>query len=173
MKMHIGIMALIAGLAFSPQPAFSALDTSPKVDNIEVYQSSTSASATLQAKMEISSTTIINNYSAFQGEVYGQETVVHRSDHTVGNDTYLLNYGNDLDVNKLVDLDFDKLVNVSSGRMVVLEPERSCNYMIMKGSNQNFDHANVSTAAVMAASANLRHSMAWATSYLSGSDLRG
>lgn len=154
-KYLIFSMALIAGLAFSPQPAFSAPDTGPKVDNIEVYQSSTSASAALQEKMEISSTTI-NNYSAFQEEVYGQETVVHRSDHTVGNTGFALgDHTKIFNMCTNLDLDFDKLVNVSSGRTVVLEPERSCSCMIMNGDN-SFNHVNVSTAAALHS-----HPMVW------------
>ena len=151
-KYLIFSMALIAGLAFSLQPAFSAPDTGPKVDNIEVVDNSSASADQIMPEQGIFLASITNKYCSAFSQVSGQETVVHRSDHTVGNGTYLLNRNN---VNKLVDLDLDELVIVSSGRTVVLEPERSCSCMIMNGDN-SFNHVNVSTAAALHS-----HRMVW------------
>ncbi|MEZ4210738.1 MAG: hypothetical protein R3B39_00330 [Candidatus Paceibacterota bacterium] len=156
MKMHIGIMALIAGLAFSVKPAFSAPDTGPKVDNIEVVDNSSASADQIMPEQGIFLASITNKYCSAFAQVSGQETVVHRSDHTVGNTGFASSdHTKNFNMCTNLDLNFDKLVNVSSGRMVVLEPERSCSCMIMNGDN-SFNHVNVSTAAALHS-----HRMVW------------
>lgn len=138
-------MGLLACMAFSPQPALAEPDTGPQTVN-EVF-SNTSASADLdkvqqQGVFEISNT---YNLSAF-GQANGQETDVFRSDHTVANNVYLLNYGNDLlDVkNKLV-------INDSDDPVLVVRPERrTCESNVMKD-RYNYDRSSKYDLATAAA----------------------
>ena len=157
MKMHLPMMGLLACLAFSPQPAVAAPDTGPpSVDNSYMNNSNcavtgTTFDITQRVAAEVANNNIIINSYAF-GQASGQETDVFRSDHTVGNGTYLLNRNN---VNKLVDLEFDEVI-VSSGRTVALEPERSCSCMINGDNSFNQVNVKVRTAAALHS-----HLMVW------------
>lgn len=119
-------MGLLAAMAFSPQPAFSAPDTGPKVDNIEVIDNSsaevpagTNDIAFMAVGNEASNTniTFINTS--------GRETLVHRSDHTVGTNHYVLNPF-------LEEMTVVPSMTVSSA-LAVDDRQRSCNSMIMNG----------------------------------------
>lgn len=115
-------MGLFACVAFSPT-AFAAPDTGPKADHNEFIKSIT---ADQQAAEDITDMVVdqgndidINIMYSAPGQANGQETGVHRSDHTDGN-RYILNPALDL-------------MTVSNALpLAATEPERSCYNMIMK-----------------------------------------
>jgi hypothetical protein len=163
-KIVLFSMGLLACLAFSPQRAFAAPDTGPKVDNVEVVDNTSASADQIMPEQGVSQVSITDNYSAFAQEAVGQETVVHRSDHTGGSTNYLLNYM------------VNSKNNVNSTDLAAVDDrQRSCSCMIMNVNYNDLDLSKNSTglAALMAtAPANLRHSVAWVTSYRSGSELR-
>jgi hypothetical protein len=89
---------------------------------------------------------------------YGRETVPEPSDHMVCNVYFHLN-------------PMMMAVNGALPLAAVKDPERSPYNVIMTGPALNKSSTGLA-ASTATAPANLRHSMAWVTSYLSGS-LRG
>lgn len=149
-------MGLFACVAFSPQPAFAEPDTGPSIseDNKAVFSISASADLIMpdQWVFEISNT---YNYSAFE-QASGQETVLHRSDHTVGNVNVFFNYrSNDLVTSKMI-------VN-STGLAEVVEPKRrTCASNVMKDTYNDLDLSKKTAAGLpIVGSAQRSRQMVW------------
>ncbi len=140
-------LGLLACVAFSPQPAFSAPDTGPKVDNIEVVNISASADQ-IMPEQGVSQVSITNNYFSTCVQASGQETVLHRSDHSVTGVNV-----DDFNMNKKVFLSSEskQLVNVGKyGDPQSWFDQRSRGDTKI-GSNSENQNFNVISAASMAA----------------------
>lgn len=135
-------MGLFACVAFSPQPAFAEPDTGPSIseDNKAVFSSSASADLIMPDKWVFE---ISNTYNYAFEQASGQETGVHRSDHSVVTTHYILKNASLDSKNKLV-------VNDGDGGPQSWFDHRSRGDTKINGNSEN-QKFNVISAASMAA----------------------
>jgi hypothetical protein len=155
------ILSFSMGLAFaflaSASPPTFAVETEPETGSSTVSENINDRAAidhiAIMALDEGSNTT-------YFAAAYGRETVSEVSDGAYGSSLYFDFYTNLMTVSS------------NSASAAVDDRQRSCcNSMMMTGPALNKSSTGLATNEV-AAPANLRHSMAWVTSYLSG-NLRG
>lgn len=160
----LSAIALLALMAVSCNTASAAPDTGPGVDNDIVFETSSTGAADTY---DIASMAVCDEANVFITSSYAliDKDAPEQSDHPAASSCVMKKY-----------MDLEKIVNVNSTGLAAVEPERrTCASKNVTKDRYNLDLENSSTglaAMTATASANLRHSVAWVTSYLSGGELR-
>jgi hypothetical protein len=160
-------MGLLTAMVFSPPTL--AVDTGPKMGSEDYSISAAPVPASTNDIAFMAVGDEVSNIISYFEQAYGRETVPEPSDHSVT--SYDMNF-NSVDLNNSKKVIFGALA-------VAEERQRSRGNITTHDVSNIFftdldDHRSTGLASATAAPANTScHSMAWVTSYLSGSDLRG
>lgn len=178
MKKYLSFsMGMIALMAFSPQSASAEPDTGPQVDNIYIDNFSSKAGSS-DITYEVVHQGDIMNHIVVCNQTIREAVPPEQSDHPVVSNSNSVVKNLVIDEGNTVATVNGNFLNCDMSNALALaavdDPQRPCNTHIVKERTIDLDLKNsTGLAATMAtASGNLRHSVAWATSYLSGSPSR-